>query len=113
MKLWQEETAAVLSAELVLVLSILTVGLVVGLTQVRNVLLSELADVATAIGSLNQSYSVAGVTQLTSRTPGSMFVDQMDTGDPVVVPGHNCVVICTAAAIEQPTVTIWRAGNGR
>jgi Flp pilus assembly pilin Flp len=60
--LWRDEQGFVVSTELVLVATLLVLAMVVGLQSVRDAVLAELADVAFAIGSLNQSYSFAGVT---------------------------------------------------
>lgn len=60
-KLWKDEGGALLSAELVLVMTLVFCGIAVGVGAVRTALVQELADVAEAIGTLNQSYSVSGL----------------------------------------------------
>lgn len=61
-RLWKCEGGAIISAELVLVMTILVIGCIVGLTCVRNAVVGELSTVGEAIGSLNQSYAFPGVT---------------------------------------------------
>ena len=61
-RLWCDEGGFVISTELVLVATLLIMALVVGLEAVRNAVLTELADTATAIAQANQSYSFSGVT---------------------------------------------------
>lgn len=56
-RLWQNEDGFIVSAELVLIATILVLALVVGLTAVRNSLTAELIDVANAFGSINHSHS--------------------------------------------------------
>lgn len=60
-KFWKDETGAILSAELVLIMTILVIGLVAGLTEVRNAVSAELSDVSGAFRGLNQSYRIYAV----------------------------------------------------
>ena len=59
-KLWADDAGFVISAELILVATLLVVGLIVGLTSLRNQVVQELVDVGQAIGSMSQSYSYSG-----------------------------------------------------
>jgi len=81
-RLWNEEAGFVISTELVLVATILVLALVVGLATVRDAVIQELADVAGAIGAINQSYSFTAVTGHTSSVAGSFMADQIDYCDP-------------------------------
>lgn len=58
--LWKDESGYVISTELVLIASISVIGLVVGLISVRDAVVQEYGDAATAIGVLNQSYRFDG-----------------------------------------------------
>ena len=58
--LLNEEAGFIVSAELVLVATLLVIGLIVGLSEVHHATVSELNDVADAIGELNQSYAYTG-----------------------------------------------------
>ncbi len=77
-RLWADEAGFVVSAELILVATILVIGLIVGLTTVRDQVVQELGDLALAIGNVNQSYTYNGVTGHTSATAGSQFDDEPD-----------------------------------
>lgn len=84
--LWNDESGVIISAELVLVLTIATLAVVVGLTEVAVAVNTELNDVSNAFGSLNQSYCVTGFTsicngKLKSSVGGSCFVDTIDDCD--------------------------------
>jgi hypothetical protein len=57
---WKDQTGFVLTAELVLISTLLVLGLIVGLTAVQSAVVGELNDVGAAIGSLNQSYYYNG-----------------------------------------------------
>ncbi|MBX3441681.1 MAG: hypothetical protein KF774_04680 [Planctomyces sp.] len=127
--LWNDERGFILSAELVIISTVLVIGLVSGLVCIRTALSDEMTDVASAIGSLNQSYSYGGMhgcrswCGLRSRTYGSAFLDRADSpqelqadfgaygyeylrGGAVVVPGPGPGVIIESpcapgAVIEQ------------
>ena len=55
-KLWKDEQGFIISAELVLVATLLVIGMIVGLTILRNQVVQELGDLAMAIGMLSQGY---------------------------------------------------------
>ena len=80
-RLWADETGFVISSELVLVGTMLVIGMIVGLTEVRNQVVQELADLAVAIGRVNQSYEYSGITGHTAATAGSVFDDTNDFCD--------------------------------
>ena len=54
-RLWSEETGAIVSAEIMLVMTILVIGVIVGLKSVRDSVVTELADVAQALGNIDQT----------------------------------------------------------
>lgn len=79
--LFNDENGFVVSAELILVSTIVVLGLIVGLTEVRQAVSEELEDVAAAIGSMNQSYTYAGLKTNKSCLSGSRFFDDRDYCD--------------------------------
>ncbi|MBI1311007.1 branched-chain amino acid aminotransferase [bacterium] len=80
--LWNDENGFVVSAELVLITTIAVLGLVVGLSEVSHAINNELEDVASAFGSLNQSYSASGLRSChKSSKAGSSFTDHADLCD--------------------------------
>jgi len=111
--LWNEETGAIISAEIVLIMTILVIGVIVGLKSVRDSVVSELADVAQAIANLDQSYSFSGVCGHAAFTAGSQFVDLPDfcdqSGDNNNAQHSKCVNVCVGAMSEQPCFNM---GNG-
>jgi len=58
----KKEAGFIVSAELVLVATILVIGLIVGMVAIRDALTAEMHDVAEAIGALDQSYYFDGIT---------------------------------------------------
>ena len=81
--LWNDEAGFVITSELLLIVTIMVIGLIVGMVAVRDAVVTELGDVAAAIGTLNQTYSYFGVTNTCSGawTAGSDFGDQVDRCD--------------------------------
>ncbi len=55
---WIVEDEGVLTFEWILLLTVLVIGIVGGLSAVRDALITELGDVAEAMISLDQSYTV-------------------------------------------------------
>lgn len=92
--LWNEEAGFVVSAELVLIATIVVLSLVVGLSEVSNGLNNELEDVACAFGSLNQSYVVSGLAGHKGRIVGSYFADAADLCD-------SKDIVCTNLPVRE------------
>lgn len=85
-QLWNDEAGFVISAELVLVLTIAVLAMVVGLSEVAVAVNTELNDVSNAIGHLNQTYHVTGFYsasggKLKSTVAGTSFYDAIDDCD--------------------------------
>ena len=59
--LWNDEVGFIISAELVLVLTIAVLAMVVGLTSVSHSINAELIDLSNAFGSIDQSFNVKGM----------------------------------------------------
>ena len=102
-KLWNDEAGFVMSVELILVATIAVIGLLAGLTAVRDGVVSELSDVAGAVQDLNQSYSYNGVVGHSSTNVGSNFVDATDFCDDandIAGQADNCITFDGAPADE-------------
>lgn len=81
-RLLSDENGFLMSAELILIATILVIGLVVGLTEVSFAINNELEDVASAFSSMNQSYSASGsYSKRKGRRSGSGFDDDRDNCD--------------------------------
>ena len=103
-KLLQDETGFIVSAELVLVATLLVIGLIVGLSEIQHAIVNELNDVSDAIGKLNQSYSFSGFNKTDNGvvhafTRGSTFVDTAENCD-----CNQCTIDCDAPVQEGPKV---------
>lgn len=82
-KLWNDDAGFVVSVELVLIATIGVIGLITGLTAVRDGVVSELSDTAGSVQDLNQSYSYNGVVGHSGSTAGSDYNDALDWCDSV------------------------------
>ena len=94
MKLWNDNAGFVVSIELILIATIAVIGLIAGMTSVRDGVVSELSDVAGSVQDLNQSYSYNGVTGHAASTAGSDFTDNLDFCDSTDDPANaadNCI----------------------
>ena len=81
-QLLNDENGFLMSAELILLASILVLGLVVGLSEVSFAINNELEDVASAFSSMNQSYSANDShSRDKGRRSGSRFSDERDNCD--------------------------------
>ena len=85
--LWNDESGVILSAELVLIGTILVLGMIVGLVSLQSAVVQELGDIASAFGDLNQSYETSGFASTKSagtfkaRTFGNEYTDGVDACD--------------------------------
>ena len=70
--------------------SFLIAGTSAGLTQYSDAIHTEFADLASAVQSLNQSYSFFGTNSPSVQTAGSNYFDQQDA--PVVYPEPGVVM---------------------
>ncbi|EAQ80142.1 hypothetical protein [Blastopirellula marina] len=80
-RIWNDEAGFIVSTELILIATIVVIGLIVGLSAVRDAVTSELSDVAGAIQDMDQSYTLYGVTGHSAAVSGSDFGDQQDYCD--------------------------------
>jgi Flp pilus assembly pilin Flp len=101
--LWNDEAGFIVSAELILIATIVVIGLIVGLSEVQHAVVAELNDVADAFGSVNQSFYYSGMSAkksdgcLKSSMAGSSFRDTTDDCD-----NNQCALSCDAPSSEAP-----------
>ena len=99
--LLEDEAGFVVSSELVLVATLLVLGMIVGLSEVRNSVVQELTDLGQTFGTVNQSYSFNGVAGHVSSTAGSFRLDLLDF----------CELAADATASEPGCVAIGGAAT--
>jgi len=118
-QIWNDDAAFVVSAELVLIATILVIGLIVGLVEVQSAVVGELNDVGEAVGRLNQSYFYSGFakyksvfgrrwgTRFAAFTAGSAFSDRVDACDL-----NECALACALPTAEAPKGGAFFEGAG-
>jgi len=91
----------VLTAELILLVTILILGSVIGMVSMRDSLNAEMDDVSEAIGALDQGYEFDGIVndQSTATIAGSTWDDAIDT-----LAGDGVGFAFTAAGANEATV---------
>ena len=100
-RLWSEEVGAIVSAEIMLVATILVIGVIVGLKSVRDSVVTELADVAQALANVSQTYSYSATSGHHAFTGGGSFADKTDFCDTLGASdagNSKCVEICGSLA---------------
>ncbi len=96
-RLWQDDAGVILSAEIVLVATILVIGMIVGLVELQCAVVGELSDLGDAIGNLDQSYTISSITSMKTRggikasTSGTRYNDSPDECD------CNSIIVCDSA----------------
>jgi Flp pilus assembly pilin Flp len=93
-QLINDEAGFIVSAELILIATIGVLSLVVGLSEVASAINHELEDVASAFGSINQSFRYKGLKGCNGHAVGSKFEDNQDECD------DACDIVCADARPE-------------
>ncbi len=111
-RLFNDEAGFLISAELVLIFTLVFCAVAVGVAMVKDAVATEFSDVAEAIGALNQSYNFRSLQAEASMgstdhatCTGSGFVDEADDCD--------CVGLLfpTVAGKNDPSVFTALEGN--
>jgi Flp pilus assembly pilin Flp len=94
-RLWNDDCGALIAMEFLFVATILVIGIVVGLTTVRNAVTAELAELGNAILALSQGYTIQGLEGCCSEVQGSQAIDG---------PGLVTSPACTSNFVPSPIV---------
>ena len=105
-KFMKDEAGFVVSSELVLIATMLVLGLIVGLSSLRNSITAELADLAASIGNISQEYSYSSITGHSSSVAGSIFIDNNDfcelaTAGAVALTDNVCIAVDVTATTGE------------
>ena len=87
-----DENGFVVSAELVLVGTILVLGMIVGLTELSYNVNQELEDLGSGIGAINQTYYFTLACGRKGEAVGSTYLDFQDECD------NSCDITCNTPA---------------
>ena len=87
-----DENGFIVSAELVLVGTILVLGMIVGLTELSYGVNEELEDLGSGIGAINQTYYFTMASGKKGEVVGSTYLDFQDGCD------NACDITCDTRA---------------
>lgn len=93
LQLWHDERGNGTAVAIMLLVTIVAIGTIVGLTTFRDQVVQELGDLAAAIGSIDQSFSAGSLGSYAD--PGPLFNDPMDA-EPA------CLSVTQPASSETP-----------
>ena len=79
---WQDDRGALIAMEYLFVATILVIGLVVGLSNLRTAVNAELTELGNAILALSQGFTVNGSSGSNGSTDGSQSIDTPQTLTP-------------------------------
>jgi hypothetical protein len=102
--LFNDETGFVVSAEILVIFTLIFCAAVVGFAVIRDSLVHEMHDVSEAIGAVSQSYNVTGLRKARSngdyhaRCSGFGFNDRADNCDCVGI------TLTSVAGKDDPSV---------
>lgn len=92
-RLWQDQRGDASAASLMIMVTVVALGAIVGLTTFRDQVVQEFGDLATAIDSLDQSFSAGSLGSYAD--PGPMFMDPVGA-EPA------CLDVTAPASDESP-----------
>ncbi len=112
-RFWKNESGAVLSTELVLVSTIVSLGMITGLKSLADNVNGELSDLGAAIHSVNQGYSFNGLSASgTSGTSGNSVVAKT-FGSSYTVPNTSATTAGSPAASPMQSTGVSVAVSGQ
>ncbi len=87
-------------------MSILVIGIIVGMQSLRDSVVTELADVGQAFANMDQSFSFGGIVGHCGFTAGSQFMDMADFCDTSDLNQNHaqhskCVHVCITQCIPM------------
>lgn len=80
-RLLNDESGFIVTIELIMIATIMVIGLIVGMSTVRDAVLSEYSDVGGAVQDMHQGYQVNGVRGHSASTGGMDYIDFRDFCD--------------------------------
>lgn len=94
---FKDESGAIVSIEMILIITIAVIALIVGWSEVAKAVNTELNDISNAIGALNQDYAFTGYHsgrsggKPTAEVFGSAYDDKVDDCDN----NSSCDLVCS------------------
>lgn len=73
--LWNDDQGALIATEYLFFVTILVIGTIVGLTNVRDAVNAELTETGNALLAVSQGFTISGTSGGTGSTSGSQAID--------------------------------------
>ena len=99
-KLWQDDAGFVLSAELVLILTIAVLAMIVGLSEVAVAVNTELNDISNAIGNLSQTHRFTGFSANTGKNKSEVRGSTWNDDEDVCDLNTSCDLVCGSSPVD-------------
>ena len=74
-RMWRDDAGAIIATEYLFVVTILVIGIIVGLSNLRAAINAELTELGNAILALSQGYTIQGEVGAYASTDGSQAID--------------------------------------
>src|SRR4051812_15117497 len=74
-QLWADDQGALIATEYLFVVTILIIGTIVGMTNLRDAINIELTETANALLAISQGYTISGTSGGGGGTDGSQAID--------------------------------------
>jgi hypothetical protein len=101
-RVWNDEGGAILSAELILLMTMLVIGLIAGLHAVQTAAVTELSDVGQALGNLSQSYGFTGFAANGAFTNTVNGVNSATTNGPLSLGSSTPLAATSGSLFADP-----------
>lgn len=87
LRIWHDDRGALISVEYLFFVTIVTIGSIVGMANLRDALNVELTEVANALLAISQGFTVSGTSGTGGQTSGSQAIDTPTTmGEMILTP---------------------------
>ena len=101
--LYDDEFGVIISAELILVLTIAVLAMVVGLTALRDAVSQELNDLSHAFGALSQTYNVTGMIKNKDRGKPHAWISGFGYNDAIDECDCKPIRLITVCGKDDPS----------
>jgi Flp pilus assembly pilin Flp len=74
-RLWRDDRGALISVEYLFFSTIVIIGSIIGMANLRDAINVELTETANALMAISQGFTISGVSGTTAQTSGSQAID--------------------------------------
>jgi Flp pilus assembly pilin Flp len=84
-QLWHDDRGALIATEYLFISTILVIGTIIGLTNLRDAINVELTETANALLALSQGFTISGTSGSAGSTSGSQAIDTPGQSGPMTL----------------------------